>query len=264
MPSDPSHRKKTNLFIALCAIFLTNAILAEIIGVKIFSLEATLGMAPAQIRLFGGFILDFNLTAGAVIWPVVFITTDVINEYFGKKGVRKISFLTALLIAYIFVVIYLVTKLAPAGFWIELNNTDSDGNPFNINYGFGVIFRQGLGIIIGSLTAFLVAQLLDVFVFQRLKRLTGQKMLWLRATGSTLVSQLIDSFVVLGIAFYLFGNWNLDQILAVGTINYIYKFVVAIILTPVIYLAHHLIDRYLGPDLAQKMAEEAGKDVSVF
>jgi len=264
METDLNHRKKTNLFIALCAVFLTNAILAEIIGVKIFSLEATLGMDPAQISLFGDFILDFNLTAGAVIWPVVFITTDVINEYFGKKGVRKISFITALLIAYIFVVIYLVTKLAPAGFWIDLNSTDDNGNPFNINYGFGVIFRQGLGIIIGSLTAFLVAQLLDVFVFQRLKRLTGQRMLWLRATGSTLVSQLIDSFVVLGIAFYVFGNWNLDQILAVGTINYIYKFVVAIVLTPVIYLAHYLIDRYLGLELAHKMAEEAGRDVSVF
>jgi len=264
MEFDLNHRKKTNLFIALSAIFLTNAILAEIIGVKIFSLEATLGMAPAQIRLFGNFVLDFNLTAGAVIWPFVFITTDVINEYFGKKGVRKISFLTALLIAYIFFVIYFVTKLAPAAFWIELNSTDSNGNPFNINYGFGVIFRQGLGIIIGSLTAFLVSQLLDVFVFQRLKRLTGHRMLWLRATGSTLVSQLIDSFVVLGIAFYLFGNWDLDQILAVGTINYIYKFVVAIVLTPVIYIAHYLIDRYLGLELAEKMTEEAGKDVSVF
>ncbi len=264
MASDPNHRKKTNLFIALCAIFLTNAILAEIIGVKIFSLEGTLGMAPAQIRVFGDFILDFNLTAGAVIWPVVFITTDIINEYFGKKGVRKISFITAFLIAYIFVVIYLVTKLTPAAFWMELNNSDTNGNPFNINYGFGVIFRQGLGIIIGSLTAFLIAQLLDVFVFQRLKRLTGQKMLWLRATGSTLVSQLIDSFVVLGIAFYLFGNWDMDQIIAVGTINYIYKFVIAIVLTPVIYLAHYIIDRYLGLEQAHKMAEEAGRDISVF
>lgn len=264
METDHTYRKKTNLFIALCAIFLTNAVLAEIIGVKIFSLESTLGMAPAQIMLFGDFILDFNLTAGAVIWPVVFITTDVINEYFGKKGVRKISFLTAFLIAYIFLVIYLVTKLAPAAFWIELNSTDASGNPFDINYGFGVIFRQGLGIIVGSLTAFLIAQLLDVLVFQRLKRLTGSRMLWLRATGSTLVSQLIDSFVVLGIAFYVFGNWSLDQILAVGTINYIYKFVVAIALTPVIYLAHFIIDRYLGRDLARSMAEEAGKDVSVF
>lgn len=256
-------RKKTNLFIILSAIFLTNAIIAEIIGVKIFSMESTLGFEPAQINL-GGFILDFNLTAGAIIWPVVFITTDVINEYFGKKGVRKISFLTAFLIVYIFIIIYMVTKLVPASFWIDLNSKDNEGNTFNINYAFQTIFRQGLGIIIGSLTAFLIAQLLDVFIFQRLRLITGKKMIWLRATGSTLVSQLIDSFVVLGIAFYIFGNWSLMQILAVGIINYIYKFVVAILLTPLLYLAHNIIDKYLGQEEADRMADEAGEDLSIF
>lgn len=257
-------KKKTNLFILLCAIFLTNAIIAEVIGVKIFSVESTLGFQPAQLKLFGGFILDFNLTAGVVIWPIVFITTDVINEYFGKKGVRKISFLTAFLIAYIFVIIYLVTKLVPAGFWLDLNATDSEGHPFNINYAFQTIFRQGLGIIIGSLTAFLIAQLLDVFIFQRLRRLTGKRMIWLRATGSTLVSQLIDSFIVLWIAFYAFGNWSIAEIFAVGTINYIYKFLVAIILTPLLYVAHFFIDRYLGDEMAGRMMDEASKDTSIF
>lgn len=262
--SDSVRKKKTNLFIILSAIFLTNAIVAEIIGVKIFSVESTFGFQPAQIRLLGDMVLDFNLTAGAVIWPVVFITTDVINEYFGKRGVRKISFLTAFLIAYIFFVIYMVTKLLPAEFWIDLNSVDSDGNYFNINYAFQTIFRQGLGIIIGSLTAFLIAQLLDVFIFQKLRQLTGKRMIWLRATGSTLASQLIDSFVVLGIAFYLFGNWSMEQIFSVGIINYIYKFVVAIALTPVLYVAHYFIDRYLGQEIADKMAEEAGEDRSIF
>lgn len=257
-------RKKTNLFIVLSAIFLTNAIIAEIIGVKLFSLESTMGFEPAQINLFGGYVLDFNLTAGVVIWPVVFLTTDVINEYFGKKGVRKISFLTAFLIAYIFVIIYLVTKLVPASIWLELNSTDAEGNAFNINGAFQTIFRQGLGIIIGSLTAFLIAQLLDVFIFQRLRHITGKKMIWLRATGSTLVSQLIDSFVVLGIAFYIFGNWPLELILSAGLMNYLYKFVVAIVLTPLLYVAHYYIDRYLGQDVADKMAEEAGEDLSIF
>jgi queuosine precursor transporter len=262
--TDSVRKKKTNLFIILSAIFLTNAIVAEIIGVKIFSVESTFGFQPAQLKLLGDFVLDFNLTAGAVIWPVVFITTDIINEYFGKKGVKKISFLTAFLIAYIFFVIYMVTKLLPADFWIDLNNVDADGNYFNINYAFHTIFRQGLGIIIGSLTAFLIAQLLDVFIFQRLRQLTGKRMIWLRATGSTLVSQLIDSFVVLGIAFYVFGNWSMEQIFSVGIINYIYKFIVAIALTPVLYLAHYIIDKYLGQDVADKMAEEAGEDRSIF
>ena len=262
--SSTIQRKKTNLFIILSAIFLTNAIIAEIIGVKVFSMESSLGLQPAQLNFFGGFILDFNLTAGVVIWPIVFITTDVINEYFGKKGVRKISFLTAFLIAYIFVIIYMVTKLVPASIWLELNSVDADGNPFNINNAFQTIFRQGLGIIIGSLTAFLIAQLLDVFIFQRLRHLTGKKMIWLRATGSTLVSQLIDSFVVLGIAFYVFGNWSIMLIVSVGIMNYIYKFAVAILLTPLLYVAHYFIDKYLGQEVADRMAEEAGEDLSIF
>ena len=261
MNESPQSRK-TNLFVILGAIFLTNAILAEIIGVKIFSGEKTLGLDPVQWTFFGEFILDFNLTAGAVIWPVVFITTDLINEYFGKKGVRKISFLTAGLITYVFVVISLVTALAPADFWMQVNASMPDGSPFDINYAFNTIFRQGLGIIVGSLTAFLLGQLIDVYVFQKLRAVTGPKMIWLRATGSTLVSQFIDSFVVLGIAFYVFGNWSISQIVAVGLINYVYKFTVALALTPLLYLAHGLIDRYLGKDLAEKMTEEATGDQS--
>ncbi|KPQ19972.1 MAG: putative preQ0 transporter [Algoriphagus marincola HL-49] len=252
--------KKTNLFIILGSIFLTNAILAEIIGVKIFSAERTFGFEPVNWKFFGEYILDFNLTAGAVIWPIVFVTTDIINEYFGKKGVRKISFLTAGLIAYVFVVISVVTILVPADFWLDVNAQTPSGDSFDISYAFNTIFRQGLGIIIGSLTAFLLGQLVDVFVFQKLRAVTGSKMIWLRATGSTLVSQFFDSFVVLGIAFYIFGNWELSQVIAVGIINYVYKFSVAILLTPLLYLGHGLIDRYLGKDLAEKMMKEASSD----
>ncbi|MCI0750808.1 MAG: queuosine precursor transporter [Flammeovirgaceae bacterium] len=256
-------QKKNKLFIILSGIFLTNALVAEMIGVKIFSAEAVAGIAPAQLIILG-FTLDFNLTAGVVLWPVVFITTDIINEYFGREGVKRISYLTAGLIAYAFVVIYIATLLPPANFWLDINKSDAAGNAFNINYAFQTIFRQGLGIIVGSLTAFLVGQLLDVFIFQRLRRVTGSNYLWLRATGSTLVSQLIDSFVVLGIAFYIFGNWSMAQVLSVGIINYMYKFTVAIFLTPVIYAGHYIIDRYLGKNEADKLSEEAAASSQGF
>lgn len=249
--------KRTNLFIFLSAVFLTNALVAEIIGVKIFSGETLLGTTPAQIHLFGDFILDFNLTAGAVIWPFVFITSDIINEYYGKAGVRRISFLTAGFIAYSFIIIYAVTTLPPAQFWLDVNSKDPAGNAININNAFGMIFRQGLGIIIGSLTAFLIGQILDASVFQYLRKITGSRKIWLRATGSTLISQLVDSFVVLGIAFYVFGNWSLSQVIAVGIINYIYKFTTAIVLTPLLYLAHYFIDNYLGKEHAEELANEA-------
>jgi uncharacterized integral membrane protein (TIGR00697 family) len=92
-------------------------------------------------------------------------------------------------------------------------------------------------------------------VFQRLRKITGNKLLWLRATGSTLISQFIDSFVVLFIAFY--GVFSNTQIVAIGITNYIYKFLVAIALTPVIYLGHYFIDQYLGKQNAEKISEEA-------
>ncbi|MBA9077765.1 queuosine precursor transporter [Rufibacter quisquiliarum] len=239
--------RKRQLFMVLSGIFLTNALLAELIGVKIFSGEGVFGLAGAQIPVLGT-KFDFNLTAGVIIWPVVFITTDIINEYFGKDGVKRISFLTAGLIAYAFVVIVAATWLPPAPFWQEVNSQGPNGAPFDMDYAYNRVFRQGLGIIVGSLVAFLVGQLLDAHVFHWLKHLTGSRKIWLRATGSTLVSQLVDTVVVLFIAFYLFGDWSLTLVLSVSVINYLYKFTVAVLLTPLLYLAHGVIDRYLAND----------------
>lgn len=253
--------KHTSLFIFLSGIFLTNALLAEIIGTKIFSLEAVFGWEPAQIPLLGGLELSFSLTAGVMLWPVVFITTDIINEYFGKAGVRRISFLTAGFIAYGFFIIWIATELPPAQFWINLYDTDSAGNPLHINEAFRTVFLQSMGIIVGSLTAFLLGQIIDVTAFQWLRKFTGSKMLWLRATGSTLISQFFDSFVVLTIAFYYLSPkpWSIEQVISVGIINYIYKFSVAVILTPTLYIAHNWIDKYLGKEAAHEMIEEASK-----
>lgn len=252
-------QKRNRLFIILCGIFITNAILAEIIGSKLFSFEKTFGFAPANLDIMG-FQMSFNLTAGVLIWPVVFITTDLINEYFGKPGVKRISYFTVLLISYSFIIIFLAIRLQPADFWSTAK--DDQGNTFNLNGAFGVIFGQGLRIIIGSITAFLVGQLVDSFVFQKLKKATGSKMLWLRATGSTLVSQLIDSYVVLFIAFY--GVFTTENIVAIGITNYLYKFIVAIALTPVIYFGHSLIDNYLGKENAEKISSEASEKSAGF
>ena len=265
MSSD--EKKRTFLFFVLFGIFLCNALLAELIGVKIFSLEETIGLPPAQLPLLG-VRLNFDLTAGVLIWPVVFLVTDLANEYFGKKGVRRLSFFTAGLILYAFFLIYLTIGLSPAEFWQELHATDSQGRPFDINFAYARLFGQGLGIIAGSLVAFLLGQLLDVSVFQRCRRITGEKYLWLRATGSTLVSQLVDSFVVLFLAFYLLVpeevRWSLPQIFSVATLNYIYKLTAALLLTPLIYASHWLIDRYLGQSLAKYMKREATKESHSF
>ena len=231
--------RKQKLFIFLFGVFLTNAIIAEIIGVKIVSIEKTLGFAPLQMITFWGDKWDLNQTAGALNWPLVFITSDIINDYFGKSGVKFISYTTALFKAFAFLIIYTATLLVPADFWIEVNKG------ININEAFSRIFRQGLGIITGSLTAFLISQIIDATVFEKIKKTTGNKHIWLRATGSTLISQLIDRFLVIGIAFYAFGNWSISQWMNVSLNNYFYKFFVAILFTPLLYLAHYCIEKYL-------------------
>lgn len=249
------NHKRNILFLVLGSFFVTNAVLAEFIGVKIFSLEQTLGFNPLSIHIWD-YDLSFNMTAGVLIWPFVFIMTDIINEYFGKKGVRFFSYLAAVLIAYCFLVVFGAINLHPASFWV---NRITPVGEINMQVAYSQVFGQGLWIIAGSLVAFLIGQLIDVGVFHYLKKHTGEKMLWLRATGSTLVSQFIDSFVVLFIAFYLGAGWDIKLVIAIGIVNYIYKFTVAVILTPLLYLVHEVIDLYLGKELAAKMTEEAHK-----
>jgi len=251
--------KKTFLSLLLSCFFITNALIAEFGGVKIFSLEKLLGIAPLNLNIFG-MITDLNMSVGVLIWPVVFIFSDIINEYFGKTGVRRISFITAGMVGYSFIIVLMWTGMPPADFWMNINGIDNMGRPFDINYAYTTIFRAGLGIIVGSLTAFLVSQLVDAYVFHYFKKLTGHKFLWLRATGSTVVSQVIDSFVILFIAFYFLGNWSLEQVFRVGLIQYLYKVSLAILLTPVIYLAHLIIDSYLGKESSDKFIEEADQN----
>jgi queuosine precursor transporter len=255
------HNRPTRLFIILAGLFITTAIIAEFIGTKIFSLEATLGLAPAQIHLFGG-DYSFNLTCGVLLWPVVFIMTDLINEYYGVKGVRFLSWLTIILIGLGFLAVFGAIHTVPNAWWItSKQETGID----NMSRSFNGVFGQGLGIIIASMTAFLVAQLLDVFIFHKIKKMTGEKKIWLRATGSTVISQLVDSFVVLIIAFYLYPKWvpgqgtpwPFDQLIAICIVNYIYKFSMAILLTPILYLVHGAIEAYLGHEQAAEMKRTA-------
>lgn len=252
--------KTSILFYILGAFFIANAILAEFIGVKIFSLESTLGLNPVNFSFFGFENLSFNLTAGVLLWPVVFIMTDIINEYFGRKGVRFLSFTAAGLIAYAYFLVYFSMELTPSDFWIE---REIGTETINMNLAFNAIFGQGLWIIIGSLVAFLIGQLVDVIVFHFIRRYTGKSKIWARATGSTVVSQFIDSFVVLFIAFYIGAGWDFKLVLAIGLVNYIYKFIVAVFLTPILYVLHYFIDLYLGKELSNRLIQNAADSSSL-
>jgi uncharacterized integral membrane protein (TIGR00697 family) len=212
-------RKKDIIYVILAGIFITNALVAELIGGKLI------------------YIGDNVMSLGILPWPIVFITTDLINEYFGEKGVRKLSFITAALIAYTFILLL-----------IGLHIPAVKGDGLITDDQFNAVFGQSMWIIIGSITAFLVSQLIDVTLFHFLKNKTGNKMLWLRSTGSTIISQLFDSFIVLGIAFWLPGKITTQTFIASAFTGYSVKLLIAIGLTPFIYLGHYLIDNYLGSE----------------
>lgn len=248
--------KPTKLFVIFSAFFVANALIAESIGTKIFSLEKLFGLQPSHFTIFGQKDISVSLTCGVLLWPLEFIMTDIVNEYYGPKAVRRISLIAVALISYAFLMFYAAIHVPPADFWI--GSHVSDGVP-DMQNAFSGIFGQGMRIIAGSLTAFLVSQLVDVAVFHKIKKMTGEKKVWLRATGSTLVSQLIDSYIVLFIAFSGVFTWQ--QILAIGVVNYIYKALMAIILTPVIYIAENRIEKYFGHETAHKMKQAAmGKE----
>ena len=228
--------------------------MAEFIGVKIFAFEKTIGIPSLDWNLYGhqG---SLSLSAGVLLWPVVFIMTDIINEYYGKRGVKLLSYIGVGMISYAFIMIYGAIQLVPADFWV--GSYSNQGVP-DMQVAFATIFGQGAWIIVASIIAFLVGQVIDALIFHQLRKMTKDKKVWLRATGSTVVSQFIDSFLVLYIAFVLGPpQWSFSLFLAVGTVNYTYKFLVAVFLTPLIYLAHHLIDNFLGKELALEMKTRA-------
>ena len=225
------HSRRDFVFIILAGIFITNAVVAELIGGKLIQIG------------------PFVMSIGIIPWPVVFLTTDIINEYYGKKGVKRLSLITAALIAYAFVILFFAIRVKAA-----------DGISAVTDEQFRAVFGQSMWIIAGSIAAFLISQTVDVFLFWLLRDKTGGKMLWLRSTGSTIVSQLIDTFVVLGIAFWLPGKMTTSVFINAALTGYSCKLIIAVALTPVIYVVHAAVDRYLGDEEAHKIIKRSAEE----
>lgn len=228
--------KPTLLLIVLIAVFITCAITAELISSKLFQIN--LGSFGTYVSIVGIFP-----------WPVVFLTTDIINEFYGRKILRMVSVITSVMIALCFVIVYI--SMRPAAFVVPGVANDDQ---------FNAVFGQSMWIIAGSITAFFIGQLVDSFVFWFVKKRTGGKMIWLRTTGSTVISQLIDTFVVLFIGFVVPGIFTLSQFWSTGCTNYILKLMIAVALTPLIYLFHWLVEKYLGDEKAHLLEHAAEKE----
>ena len=222
--------KRISLYATLSAVFLSALVLAEVTGGKLIQFTVTDSLV-------------FTLTMGVIPFPVTFLVTDIINEYYGRRGIRFVTFLGMAM-----VLMALVTLQIDMAIPAAVISPVSDE-------AFNAVFGVSTRIIVGSLVAYIIGQLVDISIFHALRERTGGKMLWLRATGSTVVSQLIDSFVVLTIAFL--GTLSMGQILQIGLTNYLYKFLIALSITPILYVVHAVVDRYLGKELAEKMMSEA-------
>jgi len=221
--------RKQWLFVFLAGLFITNAVTAELISNKLIEI-------PIKFNLFGGEFGPFVTIVGILPWPVVFLLTDLLNEFYGYKAVRKLSWITAILIAYCFLIV---------GLSIEIPAVNIPGSNLSDDIAYKMVFGQAQMVIVGSICAFLVSQLLDASLFSWIKSKTGDRYIWLRSTGSTLFSQLIDSCIVLYIGFVLPGSLSFVEFMRIAPTNYILKIIIAILLTPFIYLGHYLIRRYL-------------------
>lgn len=217
----PAVDARGRVLIWLTGGFVSCLLLANLTGSKFFFLDL--------FSLPNGYEFVHH-SVGMISFPVVFLLTDLVNEYYGAKETRRMTWLAAWMSLLASAVVYLA-RVIP----VDANSPVSQP-------AFAEVFGQSNRLLIASLTAFLLGQFCDIWVFGRLKRATRGRMVWLRATGSTVVSQALDSFVVTSVLFW--GTvrpedgevWSLAQILAISATGYVLKFALAVVLTPLIYL----------------------------
>jgi queuosine precursor transporter len=225
-----TNERRQWLFIFLAGMFITSAVTAELISNKLIDI-------PLEFSLFGSQLGPFTTIVGVLPWPIVFLLTDLMNEFYGKKAVQRLSWITAILIAYCFLILSVA---------IELPAKEIQGSSLATDAEFNKVFGQAQMVIVGSIAAFLFSQLVDVMVFHWLKSKTGNRMIWLRSTGSTVFSQLIDTYIVLYIGFVLPGNMSWSDFMTIAPTNYVLKIIIAVSLTPLIYAGHYAVKKFLS------------------
>ncbi len=227
------------LYVVCAAIFITALVVAEATAGKLF----TVINLPFTLNILGESFDQVTMTAGVIAFPITFIITDLLNEYYGKPGIRFVTYIGMVMIIFEFGLIQVAMSVETS----SISPVPEEA--------FDTVFGASGRIIIGSLVAYVIGQLADISLFHWLRGLTNGKHLWLRATGSTFGSQFLDTFIVLFIAFW--GPLTFQTIVAITLFNYVYKFIVAILITPLIYVAHWIMDRYLGHETADQLIHEA-------
>ena len=229
------------LFVICAAIFFTELVVAEATASKFFVAFDL----PRSVWILGYEFPSVIMTAGVIAFPITFIVTDLMNEYYGPRGIGFVTVVGMVMIVFEFAIIQAAMATPTA----DISPVPEEA--------FNTVFGASGRVIFGSIVAYLIGQVADITLFQGLRKLTKGKHLWLRATGSTIGSQFVDTLVVLSVAFA--GQLAVAEIVAITLFNYGYKFVIAIVITPLIYGAHRMMDAYLGHSTAAQMITAAGR-----
>lgn len=224
-PTAPTFDLRQRVFLVMAALQVTSLIVANMIGVKLFSIDVA--------------GIPVEHTAGMLPFPLTFILTDLLNEFYGKKATRMIAWIAFGMAIFAFILV-MAARALPI---LEGIPGTADDRSFETVFGGSALMN------LSSIVAFLFGSLIDIAVFGFFKRLTRGKMVWLRATGSTVVSQLFDSFVITILYFQVMQGLTggevagFDFVLRTALTGYILKFVIALLLTPAIYAGRGFLRR---------------------
>ena len=198
---------KDQLYLVLSGIFIASLVTCNLIANKFVTVDL-------------GFKV-FIVSAGILPYPLTFLVTDLISELYGQRKANLVVF--SGFIASLFVLLFL---------WLggQFNSIPDSLVSDEI---YNSVFQNAWRLIAGSMIAYLFAQFVDVRIFHFWKKLTNGKHLWLRNNGSTIASQLVDTTLVICILFL--GVWNTDQILSAIIDGWIFKMLMALLDTPIIY-----------------------------
>jgi len=221
---------RARLFLALSAVFIASLIVGDLIGGKL--VEPHWNGTPFNV--FGEAVI---ISVGMIPFPITFLLTDLLNEFYGKQSARAVTWVGFAMTIFTFVLVNVAVVLPFAPF---TNGPDWQG----VNQGaFDNVFAGSRRILAGSLVAYVIAQFADITIFHLIKKKSGNRFLWLRATGSTVVSQAIDTVVITVVAWT--GTLPVSKMMSLIASSYTVKLLVAVGLTPAIYAGHTLVEKVL-------------------
>ena len=215
-----NHQKhmQNSLFLILSGLFIASLISCNLIFQKFFHIDI-------WIPFIG--IYSFEQSVGLLPYPITFLVTDIISEIYGKKKANQVV-LSGLIASFFMLLIVTAADYVNAATWSPIDNVT-----------FSQVFGLSGAAVFASMMAYLFAQFIDVRIFHFWKRLTNGKHLWIRNNGSTIASQLVDTTLVICILFV--GVWESDQILSAIFDGWLFKMMMALIDTPIIYGILHLL-----------------------